>query len=38
MSTIDYGNILKTKWNICKAKIFDLTTLIARTDTWTMSI
>ena len=25
MSTIDYNNILKTKWNICKTKIYDLT-------------
>ena len=25
MNTIDYGDILRTKWNVCKAKIYGLT-------------
>ena len=25
MNTIDYGNILKTKWNVWKVKMYDLT-------------
>jgi len=29
MNTIDYGNILKTKWNMCKTKIYDLTRKVA---------